>query len=66
MGTPQPVSVKVYDISGRVVMDVAQEARRAPGLYRVRLDLTNSPSGVYFLRLAAGSQTEVRRIVRIQ
>jgi hypothetical protein len=61
-----PLSVKLYDLHGRLVSDVAEEARHSAGLYRARLDLSDAPAGVYFLHVAAGSQRETRKIVRLR
>ena len=60
------LSVRLYDLNGRLVRDVAEESRRTPGLYRVNLDLTGSPAGVYFLKLAAGREVMMRKVVRLR
>jgi len=61
-----PVSVRLYDVAGRVVQDIAEDARHGPGLYRVPIDLSGSPDGIYFLRLAAGREVELRKVVRMR
>lgn len=60
------VSARLFDLNGRMVQDVAESARHAPGLYRVQLDLSGSAPGMYFLKLAAGRQIETRKIVRLR
>ena len=54
------------DVNGRLVKNVVEDAHRAPGLYQVSFDLSGAPSGVYFCRLAAGAQAELRKIVRMR
>jgi hypothetical protein len=44
------VSLRVYDLLGREVKTLLEE-NRPPGLYKVRWDTKNAPSGVYFCRL---------------
>ena len=60
------VSVKLFDLHGRMVQDVAEEARRPAGLYRASLDLSRAAPGVYFLKVAAGRQVETRKVVRLK
>jgi photosystem II stability/assembly factor-like uncharacterized protein len=59
-----PVSVKVYDVTGRQVA-VLLDARVEPGEHRVRLDAARLglPAGVYVARVQAAGRVESQRLV---
>jgi hypothetical protein len=56
------VSLKAFDVLGREVSTLVNEARSA-GVYTVRWDASSLPSGVYFCRLQAGAFMESKKIV---
>jgi hypothetical protein len=56
------VSIEIYDSSGRVVTQITQGDQPA-GRYSLLWSGENMPSGVYFVRLSAGSSTGVRKLV---
>ena len=56
-----PVSVEVYDAVGRRVARF-DEGPRAPGGHEVTLEARDLPTGVYVVRLHAGSQTATQRL----
>ncbi|RJP72284.1 MAG: T9SS C-terminal target domain-containing protein [Ignavibacteriales bacterium] len=58
----QQVILRVYDILGRVVTTLVNEAK-APGNYEVNFDGSNLSSGIYFYQLRAGSFNEVRKMI---
>ncbi|MEZ5065416.1 MAG: S8 family serine peptidase [bacterium] len=65
-----PVSLTVYDVTGRVVRRLVDEAME-PGLYSAAWDLENSnrervSPGVYFYRLTLGAEQETRKVVTVQ
>lgn len=65
-----PVSLKVYDISGRLVCVLA-EGSRDPGEHTVFWDGTDErgrrqPSGVYIYRLRAGGRSFTRKMVLLK
>jgi hypothetical protein len=57
------VSLKVYDITGRQVSSLMDGGALPAGLHTFKLDLTHSPSGIYFCRLNAGGQAQTQKIV---
>ncbi len=57
-----PVTLKVYDILGREVASLVNQAQ-APGTYEVEFDAGDLASGVYVYKLVSGSQTAVRKFV---
>ena len=64
-----PVRVDLYDVSGRRVrtlFDAERSAGRGSVAWDGRLaDGRTAASGVYFVRLRAGSLTATRKIVRV-
>ena len=67
---PSLVSLKVYDISGRLVRELGSGERSA-GVHTIRWDGRNGaglsvPGGVYLYRLEAGSFTRTRSVVLLR
>ena len=56
------VNVIVTDITGKIISNLAQEA--IGGLNNMTIDLSNTPSGVYFLSMNNGETSITRRIVK--
>ncbi|MEX2116997.1 MAG: T9SS type A sorting domain-containing protein [Bacteroidota bacterium] len=56
------VSAVVYNMLGQKVTTVF-EGRKEPGTHQLRFNASNLPSGVYLLRIQAGSNSMVRRMV---
>ena len=61
LGAPSEVSLKLYDLTGRIVKTVSS-GRSQTGTHRLTWDGTleggkPGPSGVYFYELSAGEQT---------
>ncbi len=59
--TETEVTIALYDVAGRRT-DLILSGKMEAGVYQVDQDLKR-PSGVYFLRLTAGSQTAVKKMV---
>ncbi|MDD5362480.1 MAG: T9SS type A sorting domain-containing protein [Ignavibacteria bacterium] len=59
------VSIKVYDLLGREVATLVNEAKN-PGMYTVEFNGSNFASGIYFYRITAGTFTDVKRLVLIK
>jgi len=59
------VSLKVYDMLGRVVATLVNEDRLA-GEYEIKFDATGLTSGIYFYQLKAGSFTETRKMILLR
>ena len=63
-----PVTLRVYDMSGRLVRVLASSEHMAPGEHKVEWNgMTENGSratpGVYFYRLATGMQTQVSHML---
>jgi uncharacterized lipoprotein YddW (UPF0748 family) len=59
------VSLRVYDLLGREVAVLVDEAQ-APGEYTVRFDGSKLSSGVYYYSLTAGEFGETRRMLLVR
>jgi len=59
------VSLKVYDMLGRQVSVLVAGYLKA-GTHEVSFDAGNLPSGIYFCRLQAGSETRIRQMILVR
>lgn len=59
------VSLKVYDISGKEIMNLINESKEA-GRYEVTFDGSNFASGQYFYKIEAGNYSEVKKMLLIK
>jgi ligand-binding sensor domain-containing protein len=59
------VTLKVFDITGREIMQLINEYKQA-GYYSVNFNGGNFASGVYFYRLQAGDFTAVKKMLMIK
>jgi Subtilisin-like serine proteases len=59
------VSLKVYDITGRLISDLLSEQRSA-GEYSVMFNAGNLASGLYFARLESNGFVEAKRMLLIK
>ncbi len=59
------VRLTVFDALGRPV-ETLGTWHRAPGTYSVRWDARDAPSGVYFVRMEAGSYVATRRMLLVR
>jgi hypothetical protein len=59
------VTLKVYDLLGRVV-EILVDERQNAGIHSVNFDAGNLPSGVYFYRLQAGAYRETKKLLLIK
>ncbi len=61
----QFVTIKIYDILGRLVKTLVSEEKPA-GNYRVKFNSSNFSNGVYFYKLTAGNFTSVRKMILLK
>ncbi|MCX6149545.1 MAG: T9SS type A sorting domain-containing protein [Ignavibacteriales bacterium] len=59
------VSLKVYDILGRKVETLVNEAKQA-GVYEVEFNASNLPSGIYFCQLKAGDFIQTKKMILLR
>jgi photosystem II stability/assembly factor-like uncharacterized protein/tetratricopeptide (TPR) repeat protein len=62
---PGKVTIKLYDILGRLVKELVNEFKDA-GYYTLSFDGSNLASGVYFYRFESGSFVDTRKMVIIR
>jgi hypothetical protein len=60
------VSIRVYDVRGRLVATLAENATRAAGPGSVQFDTHALPSGVYFIKMSSPSRTVTRKITVVK
>ena len=60
----QEATIRLYDVLGRQVQTVLN--KKQEGRHQRTLDVGALPSGVYFLRLRAGGETETQRLTVVQ
>ncbi|MGE5315400.1 MAG: T9SS type A sorting domain-containing protein [Acidobacteriota bacterium] len=56
------ISLRIYDVLGREVAALVSGVK-PPGVYTVEWNASAQPSGVYFCRLQAGSDTQTKRLI---
>lgn len=59
------VSIALYDLLGRRVAQLVRRTQR-PGTHQARVDGRSLSSGVYFVRMSAGSFQETRRLTVVK
>jgi hypothetical protein len=64
-GSPEQVSLKVYDMNGREVATLVNELKPA-GVHRVEFEAKDLPSGVYFYQLRAGEFVATRKLLLLR
>jgi hypothetical protein len=65
LADPAPVRLAVYDVLGREVARLVDEAQEA-GFYDVTFDGRNLPVGVYVYRLQVGTTVATETLVRMR
>jgi hypothetical protein len=59
------VSLKVYDISGKVVATLVEQ-RQNPGNYEITFNGSYLTSGIYLYKLQAGSLSDVKKMILVK
>lgn len=64
-GSPQVVTIKVYDVMGRVIATLVNEAKPA-GSYTAIFNASQLPSGVYYYELLSDNYKEVKKLLLVK
>lgn len=59
------VKIGIYDVLGRLIA-VLQDGNMEPGVYSLKWDASNSPTGLYFVRLQAGNDIQARKMILLK
>ena len=59
------VSVSIYDLQGRMVTQLTDGVQSA-GYHRLTWNASEMPTGLYFVRMVAGSYRETQKIMLIK
>ncbi|MCK4352954.1 T9SS type A sorting domain-containing protein, partial [candidate division WOR-3 bacterium] len=62
VGSRQYVSLKIYDVTGRLVKSLVNGERK-PGYYSVNWDAKGFASGIYFVRFVAGDYKATKKLI---
>jgi hypothetical protein len=58
--------LKVYDLLGREVASLINNANIAAGNYVYDFNAVNLPSGIYFYKLSAGEFSDVKKMTLVK
>ncbi|HEX7343079.1 MAG TPA: T9SS type A sorting domain-containing protein, partial [bacterium] len=62
---PSNISLQVFDISGRMVVELAS-GFHLPGEYRYVWDASDRAAGMYFVRLRAEEYASIQKMVLLK
>jgi Secretion system C-terminal sorting domain len=65
LSEPQPISLRLYDITGRLVRVVIDNEPHSSGHYYKVLDESELSQGIYFYQLQVGNQKIIKKIVKM-
>ena len=63
LNTEADVTLRLFDITGREVMTLIDDVNKAVGKYSTVLNGNDLPAGLYLLKLEAGHDFSVRKII---
>ena len=62
VGEISTINVAIYDINGKVVEQLINQ-QQVPGQYDLMWNAGDNPTGLYFVKLMAGSYQETQKIM---
>jgi len=65
LADPSPVTIEIFDILGRKIATLDEEAKTA-GNYQVVWDASDRASGIYFYRIKAGDKAETKKVTLLR
>jgi hypothetical protein len=60
------ISLKVYDVSGKLISTLIVNEKMNPGIKEITFDAKEIPSGIYFYTLEAGNFKETKKMIVIK
>lgn len=60
------VSISVYDYYGQIRKEIISNNAHPEGLFKVRFDVSDLPSGVYFVKFVTPCHTETKQVLLIR
>ncbi|MBL8016820.1 MAG: T9SS type A sorting domain-containing protein, partial [Ignavibacteria bacterium] len=57
------VTLKVYDITGRLIESLLENEMKSPGFYTVSFNASKYSSGIYFYTLTADNFTSTKKMI---
>ena len=57
------VEINIYDVSGRLILNLVSNVKYAQGIHSVKFDGANLPSGMYYYRLKTNDYISTRKMV---
>lgn len=57
------VSIRIYDINGRLVRILINNVKLSAGIYSVTFDAKNLSSGIYFYKFEAGNFIDIKKMI---
>lgn len=61
----EPVTIAMYDASGRLVANLLNENHQSALMYTYKLDELNIARGVYFLKISSGDFSDCRKVIKL-
>ncbi len=61
--TDATVNVSLYDISGRLIKTLLTNTQQSPGRYKMPIDVSNIPRGIYMYRVLLNNQAYTQKLV---
>lgn len=61
-----PLSIDVYDVSGRLIQKLINENFYTRGFHNVQFDASGLSSGIYFYQLNSGSYSSTRKMILLK
>ncbi len=64
LSKPLELSIPIFDLAGRRVLEGPPAKEYEPGTHTLVLDISSLPAGIYAVRISSSTGTEVRKLVK--
>jgi hypothetical protein len=58
------IRLSVYDVTGKVIKEISKEEQ--PGFYSRKINMDDTPTGVYFVRMEAGGKNFTNKVLLVK